>query len=110
MKRTNIYLDEQELKLLRHLAVEEGHTTSELIRRAVRTFLMGYLSEGPGKSVRVQDPLQRIPQAQWQKRWEKLLADLRARTAGIPSDEIEAEITKAQEEVRAARRQRRQAK
>lgn len=39
MKRTNIYLDEKERKILRLMAVENETTMSALIRQAISEFL-----------------------------------------------------------------------
>ena len=39
MRRTNIYLDDDQLRALKHLAVEEGQSQATLVRRAVDEFL-----------------------------------------------------------------------
>jgi hypothetical protein len=99
MKRTSIYLEEEELKLLKHLAVEEEASLAELVRRAVRW----YLATAAG---RVQAMPQRLGDREWGRRLDELLRALRSRLQVAPPEEIEAEITTAREEAREARRQR----
>lgn len=97
MKRTNIYLDEQELKLLKHLAVEERSSLAALVRRAVRWYLAVALG-------RVKSPPRQLSDAEWSRRLEALFAAIRARLPALPPDEIEADITAARKEVRQTRR------
>lgn len=97
MKRTNIYLDEQELKLLKHLAVEERSSLAALVRRAVRWYLAVALG-------RVKNPPRQLSDAEWSRRLDALLAAVRARLPALPPDAIEADITAAREEVRQAHR------
>jgi len=96
MKRTNVYLDEDELKLLKHIAVEEGRSFSDVVRQALQQFLQNY---------RVRPALHKIPKQEWERRLEALLKRVQRRIAEnkLP-EEIEAEITKASQEVRLARR------
>ena len=93
MQRTNIYLDERQLKTLKHLAAEERSSVAQLVRRAVDDFLAR----------------RDVSNADREKRFDDLLARMRAHSAGIPPEEIEAEITAAREEVRAIRRAQRAA-
>jgi metal-responsive CopG/Arc/MetJ family transcriptional regulator len=95
MKRTNIYLDEKEFKLLKHIAVEEGRSFSDLVRQALRQFLQDY---------RVRPAPHRIPKQEWESRLEALLRRVQERTAKTKAEEIEEDITKASQEVRLARR------
>lgn len=101
MKRTNIYLDEQELKLLKHLAVENNASLTELVRRAVRW----YLATAAG---RVQPAPRALSSKEWNRCLDELLTAMRARLPAVPPEEIEADITAAREEVRQAHRARRQ--
>ncbi len=39
MQRTNIYLDEDQLRLLKHLAAEENKPMADFVRQAVDQFL-----------------------------------------------------------------------
>jgi Arc/MetJ-type ribon-helix-helix transcriptional regulator len=96
MKRTNVYLDEDELKLLKHIAIEEGKSFSEVVRQALRQFLQNY---------RVQPAPRQIPKKEWASRLEALLQRVQRRIAEntLPG-KIEAEITQASQEVRLARR------
>jgi len=48
-----------------------------------------------------------IAPSEWEGQWRALLERLRARTAGLSSKEIEAEITMASEEARGGRIERR---
>ncbi len=97
VKRTNIYLDEQELKLLKHLAVEEQASLAALVRRAVRWYLSTATS-------RVKSPSRQLSDAEWSGRLDTLLAAIQARLPALLPEEVEADITAAREEVRQARR------
>jgi hypothetical protein len=48
IKKTMIYLDEDDHQRLKYLALDEGVSMAELIRRAVRA----YLKQQPRKAVR----------------------------------------------------------
>lgn len=99
MKRSSIYLEEEELKLLKHLAVEEDASLAELVRRAVRW----YLATAAG---RARAAPQSLSDQEWNRRLDELLAAIRSRLPALPPEEIEAEITAAREEVRRSRRER----
>jgi hypothetical protein len=88
MKRTSVYLEDEELKLLKHLAVEEEASLAELVRRAVRWYLAMSASH-------VYLAPQALSDKEWNRRLDKLLASIRARVPSVPPEEIEAEITKA---------------
>ena len=107
MKRTNIYLDEEQARLLRHLSVEEGRSFTDIVRQALNEYLA---RRGMSSESRVSGPRRQIPEAEWQARFDAVLRRMRA---GAPADEsveeIEAEITAAREEVRRERAARRQA-
>jgi enoyl reductase-like protein len=86
MRRTNIYLDDDQLRALKHLAVEEGQSVADLVRRAVDLYLT-----------------QRLTDDDWRGRFDDLLTRVRARVpAAATPDEIEVDITAAREEVREA--------
>lgn len=97
MKRTNIYVGEQELKLLKHLAVEEQSSLAAVVRRAIRWYLAVALG-------RVKPPSRRLSDAEWSRRLDALLTAIQTRLPALPPEEIEADITAAREEVRRARR------
>jgi hypothetical protein len=99
MKRTSIYLEEEELKLLKHLAVEEEASLAELVRRAVRW----YLATAAG---RIRPAPRVLSDQEWSKRLDELLAAIRSRLPAVLPEKIEADITIAREEAREARRQR----
>src|SRR6059036_3884792 len=63
MKRTNIYLAEEEPRLLKHIAVEEGCSFTALVRQALQEFLKRYQQ----KTRRVS------PADEWNRRLENLL-------------------------------------
>jgi predicted transcriptional regulator len=89
MRRTNIYLDEDQLRALRHLAVEEQQSLAVLVRRAVDEFLGRRFSE----------------QADWGERFDALVRRIQSRIPeGLSSEQIESDITAARGEVRQAPR------
>lgn len=94
MQRTNIYLDEDQLRALKHLAVEEQQSVALLVRRAVDEFLARQFAE----------------QADWGDRFDALVERIRSRVPSrVTPEEIEADIGAAREEVRQARRSARAA-
>ena len=92
MKRTNIYLDDNQLSLLKHLAVEAGRSFTEMIRQAVQEFLDRY-----------QKPESALSPEEWDRRLQHLLARLRGAVGGAAAEEIEADVTAA---VKDSRRRR----
>jgi hypothetical protein len=89
MRRTNIYLDEDRLRTLKHLAAEEGRSVADIVRGAIDS----YLAE------RVLDD------ETWRRRMEALVERVQGRIPPhIPPDEIDADITAAREEVRRGHR------
>ena len=89
MQRTNIYLEEHQLRALKHLAAEDRQSVADLVRSAVDAYLAKRLAED----------------AEWRDRLFQLLADVQSRMpAGVTSEEIEADITAARDEVRQERR------
>ena len=101
MKRTNIYLDEEQARLLRHLAVEESRSFTDIVREALNEYLA---RRGMASAPRVVGPRRLLPQDEWRSSFEAALQRIRE---GAPTDlspeEIEAEITAAAEEVRQER-------
>jgi len=90
MKRTNIYIDEEQLRLLKHVAVEEGSSFTELVRKALQQFLESYAERGNRSSV----------EENWNQRMERLLTRIHERAPIFSSDEAEADVTAASDEVR----------
>jgi hypothetical protein len=85
MQRTNIYLEEEQLRALKHLAAEERQSVADLVREAVDDYLSKHLGE----------------ESLWRERFETLIASVRSRIPdAIPGSEIEADITAARDEVR----------
>lgn len=106
MKRTNIYLDESQARLLRHLAVEEGSSFTAIVRQAINEYLE---RNNLDVTALVRGPDYAIPDEKWRAGWQAALQRIRA---SVPDDmtpeEIEAEITAASEEVRQEQRSKRQ--
>ena len=89
MPWTNIYLDEDQLRLLKHLAAEENNPLADLIRQAVDQFLR----------IRLDDDVM------WQNDMTALIERVRSRVSpAIDPDEIERDIREARHDVRAAPR------
>ena len=85
MRRTNIYLEDEKLVILKMLAAEEGKTVAELVRKAVNQWLDERLTH----------------QKDWGQRLDALVTRVRSQ---IPADhqpkEIEDDISAARAEVR----------
>jgi predicted transcriptional regulator len=72
-----IELDPEQAEALERLAAEEQRSVTELVQRAVRDYLA-----------------RRRALADWGRRWDALVADVRSRMPpGVTSEEIEADIT-----------------
>ena len=96
MRRTNIYLDERQLDLLRGLADRRGRPVAELVREAVDSWL-----ESQGA--------RRLSLDEWEERFDALLAR-RARIAkerGFDPAEVERDVMDAVRKERRARAARR---
>jgi predicted transcriptional regulator len=92
VQRTNIYLDEDQLRALKHLAAEERQSVADLVRRAVDDYLARRLADD----------------TEWRQRFDQLMDRVRSRVPGdVTAEEIEADITAVREEVRQAHRARR---
>lgn len=92
MQRTNVYLDERQLGLLRRLASERGVAVAELVRRAVDAWL-----ETQGARV--------IGEDEWQRRFDELL-ERRSRIAterGFAQEDVDRDVASVVREVRRAR-------
>lgn len=84
-----MYLDDEQLRGLKHLAAEQGLSLAELVRQAVDHLLAGQGALDPS----------------WQQRLDRVVQRVRDRVPqGTPADEIEKDITVAAAEVRRARR------
>ncbi len=104
MKRTNIYLEEEQSRLLRHLAIEEGRSFTDIVREA----LASYLAQR-GLSSQSRQPEMK-PGEDWRTRFDAVLAQIQSRVpADMTPGEIEAAITAASEDVRRMKTRRRAA-
>jgi predicted transcriptional regulator len=92
MQRTNIYLDDDQVDLLRRIAGERGTPMSVLIREAIDSWLaaQGARPIGPDE---------------WERRFDALMGRRRAiaEQGGFDPDVVEVDVLK---EIRAARRGR----
>mgnify|MGYP005808435467 CR=1 FL=1 len=89
MQRTNIYLDEDQLRALKHLAAEEQQSVAVLVRHAVDEFLARRFEE----------------HTDWGERFDALANRIRSRIpADLIPEQIEVDIGEAREEVRQAHR------
>jgi predicted DNA-binding protein len=96
MRRTNIYLDDDQLESLRGLSDRRGQPVATLVREAIDHWLA---AQG----------VRRIPEDEWQRRFSALL-DRRGQVAdehGFSQEEIERDVMEAVREVRRARAARR---
>ena len=85
MRRTNIYLDEDQLRALKHLAVEEQQSRAVLVLQALDEFLARRFAG----------------RADWGERLDALVQRIRRRIpADVTPEQIEADITAARDEVR----------
>lgn len=88
MRRTNIYLEEDQLQALKHLAAQQDQSLAAVVRDAVDIYVTERI----------------IDDAAWSERLEQLLKSVQSR---IPSDitpeQIEADITAESEELRRER-------
>ena len=85
MQRTNIYLSEDQLIALKHVAAADRQSMANIVRQAVDEYLAKRL----------------LDDAEWQRRFDQLVERVRSRVpADLTSGEIEADITAAREEVR----------
>jgi hypothetical protein len=96
MKRTNIYLADEQLELLRALGQQREEPVAVLVREAVDSWL-----EAQGA--------RRIPADERQQRFEALLRrrDRIWSELGVSEEEVEREVDEAISEVRKARAARR---
>ena len=92
MKRTNIYLDDDQLALLRGLGESRGEPVAALVREAVDAWLS---AQGA----------RRIPRDEWESRFDELLRrrDRLAKEHGFTEEEVERDVMEAIREVRKAR-------
>jgi hypothetical protein len=96
MQRTNIYLSDQQLDLLRRLADQRGVAVAELVRQAVDTWLN-------------EQGARLIPEDEWSKRFEALLERRRSIAQELtPSErQVEWDVAAAVTSARSARAARR---
>lgn len=93
MHRTNIYLEERQLRALRAIAESRGESVAALIRGVLDQWL-------------AKQEVEILDQDEWERRFDDLLARgrLRARERGLTEADVEDEVALAVREARAARR------
>jgi hypothetical protein len=96
IRRTNIYLDDRQLDLLRRLAEQRGRAVADLVREAIDGWL-----EAQG--------VRAVSDDEWQRRFDALLARRRKLAGARPANEadVERDVLAAVREVRRARAARR---
>jgi hypothetical protein len=89
MQRTNIYLDDQQLQLLRGLSKRRGQPVANLVRQAVDLWLSGQGAKAIGED-------------EWQRRFRGLLERRAgiAKSEGFREDDVERDVMGAVREVR----------
>jgi hypothetical protein len=86
--RTNIYLEAEQMRALKHLAAEDNSSVAELVRQAVDRYIAERLSDDTA----------------WREQLDAFLARVRAGLpSDVPGDVVEADISAARQEVRLAR-------
>jgi hypothetical protein len=96
MKRTNIYLDERQLELLRVVGERRGEPVAALVREAIDLWLDEH-------------GVRRVDDDEWGRRFDALLERRRKIAAGrsFSEEEVERDVMAAVREVRKARPARR---
>jgi hypothetical protein len=96
MRRTNIYLSEEQLEGLRRVAERRGEPVAQLVREAVDAWL------GSQK-------VRPLPEEEWRRRFGELLERQKkiARDHGWTEHDVERDVMAAVREVRRARAARR---
>jgi hypothetical protein len=96
MKRTNVYLEDEQLELLRGLGDARGEPVAVLVREAVDAWLT---AQGA----------RRIPRNEWERRFDALLTrrDRIAKAGDFTEEEVERDVMEAIREVRKAHAARR---
>lgn len=96
MRRTSIYLDDEQLELLRGLGERRGEPVAALVREAVDEWLR---AQGA----------QRLDEDEWKRRFDALMRrrDRLAQERGFDEADVERNVIAAVREVRRARAARR---
>src|SRR5689334_14793124 len=89
MQRTNIYLEADQLRALKHLAAEQDQSVADLVRQAVDDYLAEHIRDDHAWAARLDDLVERV----------------RKRTTdSVPPEQIEADISAARAEARETHR------
>ena len=88
VQRTNVYLEDEQLRALKYLAAEHRQSVADLVRQAVDDYLAKHFCNSE----------------EWSERFESLVSRIQKRIpVGATPEQIEADITTARDEVRQAR-------
>lgn len=92
MRRTNVYLDERQIDLLRLLGERRGESVASLVREAIDAYL-----ESQG--------IEPVTEDEWRRRFDALMSDRRtvAEELGLTEEQVERDVFDAIREVREAR-------
>jgi hypothetical protein len=90
MKRTNVYLTNEQLSLLRAVGDRRATPVAELVREAVDAWLT---AQG----------VRKLDEDEWERRFDSLLARRRSLANTRSSEEVERDVAAAVREVRKAR-------
>ena len=92
MQRTNVYLDERQIDLLRLLGERRGESVAALVREAIDAYLA---AQG----------VRRVEEDEWKRRFDALMAERRtvAGELGLTEEQVERDVFDAIREVREAR-------
>jgi hypothetical protein len=95
-QRTNIYLDDHQLAVLRALAEARGESVAALVRTAVNEWIRGH-------------GVRHVDEDEWTRRFDEFLerGRKRAQQEGWTEEEVERDVMEAIREVRRARAARR---
>lgn len=91
MRRTNIYLDDRQLSLLRRLGAQRNESLAGLVRAAIDDWL-----DRQGARL--------ISEDEWQQRFTSLLERRGAAAVTADEEQVAADVADAVAEVRARRR------
>ncbi|MGQ0483229.1 MAG: ribbon-helix-helix protein, CopG family [Pseudonocardia sp.] len=90
MQRTNIFLDDRQLDLLRRLGAQRGTPVAGLVREAIDEWLE-------------RNRVRAVNEDEWQQRFDSLLARRAAVSQSVDEAQVTADVADAVAEVRSER-------
>lgn len=94
VRRTNVYLDDRQLDLLRRLGAQRGAPVAGLVREAVDEWLERHGARA-------------VNDDEWQQRFDALLVRRGSVAHGVEEDQVAADVADAVADVRSERARRR---